>query len=104
LLIAHEFAHALIGSKKIIGQRAGHGVLYYICLMRDVVWYAENISVKEKFLSLLYEFAYSCSLAQYRGINRICRSQSTAISLELNYFSINNLYQDSRSDINNLGE
>jgi hypothetical protein len=36
-MIAHEFAHALIGDEKIIGNRRGHGVLFYQCLMRDVV-------------------------------------------------------------------
>ncbi|MDR1235263.1 MAG: hypothetical protein LBJ97_04265 [Mycoplasmataceae bacterium] len=103
-LIAHEFTHALIGSEKIIGKRRGHGVLYYQCLVRDVIWYANNLSLSEKFNAVMHEFSYSCSLGQYRGTNRIFRSQSTRISLDLNYFTINSLFQDTRSDINNLGQ
>lgn len=103
-LVAHEFAHALIGKKKIIGNRRGHGVNYYQYLIRDVIWYATKISLAEKFQALKDEFSYSCSLGQYRGTNRIFRSQSCHISLDLSYFSINSLYEDKRSDINNLGK
>jgi hypothetical protein len=103
-LIAHEFAHALIGNQKIIGRRNGHGVLYYHCLIRDVIWYADNLSLSEKFSAIIHEFSYSCSLGQYRGTNRIFRSQSTRISLGLDYFTINSLFEDTRSDINNLGK
>ena len=103
-LIAHEFAHALIGSEKIIGNRRGHGVLYYLCLLRDVIWYADNLSLAEKMQVIQDEFSYSCSLGQYRGTNRIFRSQSCRISLNLTYFTINSLFHDARSDINNLGQ
>jgi predicted SprT family Zn-dependent metalloprotease len=103
-LIAHEFAHSLISHKKIIGNRRGHGVLYYVCLLRDVIWYASNLSLSEKMRTIEDEFSYSCSLGQYRGTNRIFRSQSCKISLDLSYFTINDLFHDARSDINNLGQ
>jgi hypothetical protein len=36
-LLAHEFAHALTKSSDIVGNRSGHGVFYYLRMVRDVI-------------------------------------------------------------------
>ncbi|MDR0752975.1 MAG: hypothetical protein LBF02_02615 [Mycoplasmataceae bacterium] len=102
-LVAHEFAHSLIFSHEIKGNRAGHGVNYYLVLMRDVIWNANHISMYEKFYAALTEFSYSCSLAQYHVTRKIIRSTSRTNSLGLEHFSINSFLNDKRQDLNNLG-
>jgi hypothetical protein len=37
ILVAHEFAHAIIGGKDIPGNRGGHGVMFFYTMLKEVV-------------------------------------------------------------------
>ncbi|MDR2568364.1 MAG: hypothetical protein LBC44_03540 [Mycoplasmataceae bacterium] len=102
--MAHEFGHAIVSNRDIVGSRAGHGVIYFHRMMRDVVWYATNIPMIEKFKMIAEEFTYSCSIGMYKIVDRIFRSQSTVIALETDYFTIDDLISDGRDDIVELGQ
>lgn len=103
LLVAHELAHALRGVEPILGDRSGHGVNFFLRMFRDVVWNSNAISLQNKFLGMIKEFSYSCSLGIYKIVERVLRSQSCTIALPLKYFTIGALINDKRYDINDLG-